>query len=50
MRMARDYDKLDNWGRQAVRDLTDTELARMEDEARFMNGAMLEDEPKVINL
>jgi SOS-response transcriptional repressor LexA len=49
-RMARDYDKLDNWGRQAVRDLTDTELARMEDEARFMNGAMLEDEPKVINL
>lgn len=50
MRMARDYDKLDNWGRQAVRDLTDTELARTEDEARFMNGAMLEDEPKVINL
>ena len=50
MRMARDYDKLDNWGRQAVRGLTDTELARMEDEARFMNGAMLEDEPKVINL
>lgn len=50
MRMARDYDRLDNWGRQAVRDLTDTELARMEDEARFMNGAMLEEEPKVINL
>lgn len=50
MRMARDYDKLDNWGRQAVRDLTDTELARMEDEARFMNGAMLEEEPKIINL
>lgn len=50
MRMARDYDRLDNWGRQAVRDLTDTELARMEDEARFMNGAMLEEEPKIINL
>ena len=50
MRMARDYDKLDNWGRQAVRDLTDTELARMEDEARFMNSAALEDEPKIINL
>lgn len=50
MRMARDYDKLDNWGRQAVRDLTDTELARMEDEARFMNGATLEEEPKIINL
>ena len=50
MRMARDYDKLDNWGRQAVRDLTDTELARMEDEARFMNGAMPEEEPKIINL
>lgn len=50
MRMARDYDKLDNWGRQAVRDLTDTELARMEDEARFMDGATMEEEPKVINL
>lgn len=50
MRMARDYDKLDSWGRQAVRDLTDTELARMEDEARFMNSAAMEDEPKVINL
>lgn len=50
MRMARDYDRLDNWGRQAVRDLTDTELARMEDEARLMNGAMLEEEPKIINL
>lgn len=50
MRMARDYDKLDNWGRQAVRDLTDTELARMEDEARFMNSSMLEEEPKIINL
>lgn len=50
MRMARDYDKLDNWGRQAVRDLTDTELARMEDEARFMDGATMEEEPKIINL
>lgn len=50
MRMAHDYDKLDSWGRQAVRDLTDTELARMEDEARFMNSAAMEDEPKVINL
>lgn len=50
MRMARDYDKLDNWGRQAVRNLTDTELARMEDEARFMDGATMEEEPKVINL
>lgn len=50
MRMARDYDKLDNWGRQAVRDLTDTELARMEDEARFASDTTIEDEPKVINL
>lgn len=50
MRMARDYDKLDSWGRQAVRDLTDTELARMEDEARFINSSMLEEEPKIINL
>lgn len=50
MRIARDYDKLDNWGRQAVRDLTDTELARMEDEAHFMNSAAMEEEPKIINL
>lgn len=50
MRMARDYDKLDNWGRQAVRDLTDTELARMEDEARFMLDTTTVEEPKVINL
>lgn len=50
MRMAHDYDKLDNWGRQAVRDLTDTELARMEDESRFMNHAAAEEEPKIINL
>lgn len=50
MKMARNYDKLDNWGRQAVRDLTDTELARMEDEARFMSSTALEEDPKIINL
>jgi len=50
MRMARDYDRLDVWGRQAVRDLADTELARMEDDSRFMEETKMKEEPRVINL
>ncbi len=50
MRMARDYDALDHWGKTAVRELTDTELSRMEDEKQFMDNTMLEQEPKIINL
>lgn len=50
MKLAQDYDNLDNWGRQAVRELADTELARMDDEARFMAESTPEEEPRVINL
>ena len=50
MRIARDYQSLDKWGRQAVRELVETETARCRDEARFMADAVLEEEPKVINL
>ena len=50
LQLARDYDGLDRWGKQAVRDLADTELARMEDEARFREEAKEPQEPKVINL
>lgn len=50
VKMAKDYDRLDSWGKQAVRELTDTELARMEDEARFLLETKEQPEPKVINL
>ena len=30
MRLAKDYDSLDRWGRQALRELAETELQRME--------------------
>lgn len=50
MKLAENYDhKLDNWGRQAIRDLMDTEMARVADEARFRDT--IEDkESKVIPL
>lgn len=42
------YDnKLDQWGRQAVRELVETETARCEEEARLMADAL---PPKVISL
>ena len=50
MKLAKDYDTLDRWGKQAVRELVDTELARMEDESRFLEATTMEPEPKVINL
>lgn len=50
LKLADDYDnRLDNWGRQAIRELMDTEVARVADEARFM-VPMEEPEPKVIPL
>ena len=49
-RMAKDYDSLDHWGKTAVRSVADTELARMQDEARFLAETSMEQEPKVINL
>lgn len=49
-KLADAYDnKLDPWGRQAVRDLVETEMARVADESRFQ-GDPLKEGPKVINL
>ena len=48
--MAKDYDSLDHWGKAAVRSVADTELARMQDEARFLAETSMEPEPKVVNL
>ena len=53
MRLARDYDeKLDSWGRKQVRSAADIEIARCEDESRFLEETSLpaEEEPKVIPL
>lgn len=48
--LAMDYDGLDRWGQQAVRELINTEMARMEDDARFLEESAPEPEPKVIPL
>lgn len=51
IKLAKDYDMLDRWGKKQVRDVADNELARMEDEARFLAETTLETpEPKIINL
>lgn len=49
-KLADAYDnKLDNWGRQAVRELVETEIARCEDESQLRESP-LKEEPKVIPL
>lgn len=50
IKLAKDYDTLDRWGKQALRELADTEIARMEDESRFLVETTLEPEPKIIPL
>lgn len=51
MKLADDYDnRLDSWGRQAVRDLMETEIARVADESRFQTSLPEESEPKIISL
>lgn len=51
MKLADNYDhKLDNWGRQAIRDLMETEMARVADESRFQGDPLEDPEPRVINL
>lgn len=53
LRLARDYDeKLDNWGRKQVRSTADIEIARCEDESRFLEetAPAAEEEPKIIPL
>lgn len=49
MKLAKDYDTLDNHGRSAVRGLMDEELNRMEELAALAELAP-ENEPKIINL
>lgn len=49
-KIAKDYDSLDHWGKAAVRSVADTELARMQDEARFLAETSMEPELKVVNL
>lgn len=49
-KLADAYDnKLDRWGRQAVRELVETEITRCEDEAQ-LRESLLKEEPKVIPL
>lgn len=51
LQLARDYDvRLDRWGRETLRALADKEIARCEDETRFLVGTRMPPEPKVINL
>ena len=51
MRLAADYDeRLDAWGRKALRAAADVELARCADEQRFLDESAPEAEPKVIPL
>lgn len=50
MKLAKDYEGLDIWGRQAVRAVADAELTRMEDEASFEAVQELVKEPKIIPL
>lgn len=50
MKVAKDYQGLDKWGRQVVRSVISDEQERMEDESRFFADTTMEAEPKVINL
>ncbi|MET0017163.1 S24 family peptidase [Oscillibacter sp.] len=50
LKLAKDYDVLDKWGRVQVRNVADNELSRIEDEAAFKENSVIPDEPKVINL
>lgn len=48
--LAAAYDGLDDYGRDAVRELAALEQARCADEARFLRESVPEPEPRVINL
>ena len=51
LKLAHDYDnRLDNWGRETVRAVAETEVRRCEDEDRFLLETKEQLEPKVINL
>jgi repressor LexA len=48
-KLAKDFDRLDSWGKQSVRDLTDNELNRM-DQQQTLETVQADEEPRVINL
>lgn len=52
MRLAKDYDGLDHWGKRQVRSTADVEMARCADELRLLRETTpdLEPEPKAIPL
>lgn len=50
MRVAKDYQSLDRWGRQVVLAVLAGERERMEDEERFLRETAPEPEPRVIPL
>ena len=51
MRLAEEYDqRLDRWGREQIRSVMDHELARCDDESRFLEETRFEETPKVIPL
>lgn len=49
LRLAKDYERLDRWGRKQVRAVADNELERTENDARFFRE-IEEPEEKVINI
>lgn len=50
-KLADAYDKkLDRWGKRAVRELVETEVARCEDDSQFLKDTAPEEEPKIIPL
>lgn len=50
LRLAKDYEQLDRWGRRQVRCVTDNELERMREDRNFLEDAQPEEEPKIVNL
>lgn len=50
LEIAHGYEELDHWGKVAVRELLDTERQRVEDDRQFRIEALMDAEPKIINL
>ena len=51
LRLAKDYERLDSWGRKQVRSVTDNELERSDHDARFFQETSInKPEEKVINI
>lgn len=51
LQLAHDYDnRMDSWGRRTLRGVADDQIARCEDEDRFLRETREPEEPKVINL